>query len=136
MKSVTPRISPEVETWLVSTFGTKGAGAEYLLESQYQLYRRYTASFKKLFSENEISLMLDVINGCMLSPQIAGQHIQANVADGCLLDEMAAKWSVESTQLLQKIKGLHLAERAMLEIWLQNFWYQKETRDLNEWIKK
>ena len=67
----------------------------------------------------------------MLAPQMAGQHIQANTEDGIDLDELNKKWEIDETALLSKIKTLTVNERMMLEIWCQQFWYQKETRDLN-----
>ena len=136
MKSTTARVSEDLEQWLISTFGTKGAGAEYLLEANYRLFQRNVLKFKKLFTENEIALMIDTLNGCMLAPQMAGQHIQANTEDGIDLDELNKKWEIDETALLSKIKTLTVNERMMLEIWCQQFWYQKEKRDLNEWLKK
>jgi len=135
MKRVSPRIGEATEAWLSENFGSLGGGAEYILESTAAVYKRTVAKIKATFDTSELSLMLDCMNGTILTPGIAGQIIGLNVADSIDLDKTDEKWGVDRATIVGKLEGLSIPELALLEIWCQGFWEQHEHGSLEDYIK-
>jgi len=75
------------------------------------------------FTDEEIHLMVDVMNGTMIVPQTVGYSLLPNVQDGIALDGLDKKWSVNKTSLLDKLRSLSGFHRAVIEILIHNFWY-------------
>ena len=82
---------------------------------------------KDLFSKNELLLMIDVMNGTMLTPGSSGHQISANVEDGIALDRLDEKWEIDKTAIIKKLSGLSLFQKTALELWTKKFWIQTET---------
>lgn len=132
---VTPRISEKTAEELKRVFPSLNAGCEYVLESWLQLYRLTIHKLKGHFSRGELLLMVDVMNGTYLTPGIAGQHLDINVADGISLDKLDEKWSIDGPELNKKIAELTIYEAACMEWWIQAFWNQKEHGNLDEYVE-
>lgn len=133
MKQVSPKIDERAAEWFVAHFQTLNQGVTYALESFPAIYRRTLAELRGRFNESELSLILDVVNGLLLTPQFAGQHLLAEVEDGIMLDGLAEKWQIDGAELILKIESLAVGQIAVLEIWAKAFWTQG--RDMAEWIK-
>ena len=142
-KQLGPRIGPQTEKWLEETFSARHPGAEYVLEMMPALYSRTLADLKGRFAQGELSLMIDVFNGTMLTSHIAGQHLTINCVDGMELDKLDEKWEVEKEKFIEKLKELTIFEAACLEIWANGFWYggwhsggTYETGEFEKYIEK
>jgi hypothetical protein len=90
---------------------------------------------KGSFTPAELGLMIEVFNGLILIPQLAGQHVALQVADRIKLDALDKKWGIDGQELIRKIEALTLFSRACLEIWLSRFWKNGD-RDINDYVKE
>ncbi|MFA5445269.1 MAG: hypothetical protein WC262_09905 [Bacteroidales bacterium] len=121
-RKISPRVEENAHAILKEVFGTSNAGAEFVLNSWPALYKRTIHDLKGRFDFDELMLMVDAMNGKMLTPGIAGQHIDANVVDGIDLDRLDEKWGIDGTRLKEKVGALSIFDRACLEWWIQGFW--------------
>ena len=139
MKKITPRISEKSEIFFKNNFKNVNSGVEYLLEAIPAIARVYAGyQLKGKFTGDELKLMIDVMNGTMLTAQFAGQHLLANIQDGIVLDHLDEKWKVDSDKIQEKIKNLSIPDIFFLEIWIQGFWQQNTESgvDLNKYIEE
>jgi len=134
-KHVAPGLSEKTYSWYTETFDNPNQGVVYALESYPELYGRTLRDLRGVFTAGELSLMLDVQNGCLLMPQVAGQHLLADVEDGIALEGMAEKWKINGEALIEKIRRLKLFEIAMLEIWAGAFWRQEKPQ-IEPWVAR
>jgi len=130
------KIGPQVSTQTIEFFGEKfkstNAGAEYTLAAFPGLYQAtLTREIKGVFTAGELSLMLDVFNATMLTPALAGQHL--NCIDGMELDHLDEKWEINKAEFTKKLNALTIFQANCLEIWANGFWYSgaTETRGLD-----
>lgn len=130
---VTPGLTEKTNAWYKSNFENVNHGAAYTLEAMPELYGRTLRDLRGMFSAGELSLMLDVQNGCFLSPVAAGQHLTANVEDGIALDRQDQKWKIDGAELVKKLHALKPFEIAMLEIWAGAFWCQDKS-EIEKWV--
>lgn len=136
-KKITPRINEKSENFLKKNFKNMNAGAEYILDSIQAVSRIYMGhQLKGKFTALELKLMLDVMNGTMLTAQFAGQHLLGNVEDGIALDKLDKKWEIDGDTLIKKIKSLSIPDIFFLEIWIQGFWAQSSDITLEKHIKE
>jgi hypothetical protein len=131
-----PRIGDKSAEFYTGHFSSLNAGMEYTADAFPALYRRTMHALRGRFSRGELMLMLDVFNATALTPGIAGQQIDANVADGIAMDRLDEKWEIDGNALNLKIRGLTFFESACLEIWSNGFWYGKRHGELDAeaWI--
>ena len=125
-KAIAPHISEASAKFYAENFTTLHAGSTYALDSFPTLYRRAFHDLKGVFSEPELMLMIDVFNSTALMPQLAGQHLEIQVADGIKLDGLDEKWKIDKKEMLKKIAALPIFSLACLEIWANGFWYADE----------
>jgi hypothetical protein len=100
-----------------------------VLDSHRGLFQRTLQEIKGKFEKNELMLFIDVFNGTMLTPGIAGQHLNISAQDGMELDALDQKWKIDKEKFLYKIAGLTIYHRSVLEIWANGYWYGKRPRD-------
>lgn len=148
MKKTTPRLSDGTAKFLETNFRSVNGGAEqvlstiamladlplvktntdpsqsidYAIRAFSDVYRKELHGLRGKFSKDELMLVIDVFNGSLLSPQLAGQHIYANVADGIELDRLDEKWSIDKATMLPKIQEISNLQRACLELWAVAYW--------------
>jgi len=103
-------------------WGAVMPGASYVLESFPSLYQRTLSDMCGTFSEAELSLILDIHNGTLLTPGMAGQHIGIAVRDSIELDGSDQKWEIDGNALLGKIEAMPIFARACLELWACSYW--------------
>jgi hypothetical protein len=138
-KSTAPRIGDKSAEFYPGLFQSLNWGLEYTLDAFPALYRRTLHDLKGKFSRGELCLMIDVFNATALTPQLAGQQIGANVADGIELDHLDEKWEIDGDALNAKIDALTIFEASCLEIWANGFWYRsnpEEPLDIETWVKQ
>jgi hypothetical protein len=142
-KAIAPHISEASAEFYAENFSTLHAGTTYALDLFPALYRRTLQDLKGIFIEPELMLMIDVFNATALMPQLAGQHLEIQVADGIELDGLDEKWKVDKKSILKKIETLPIFSAACIEIWANGFWYANEEaqKDLDgkqfkTWVKQ
>ncbi len=143
MKKVAPALSDECAKFYEGNFRNINAGVTYALESFPVLYQRALFEIKTIgFTRDELFLVIDVVNGLMLTPGIAGQHLALEVNDGIDLDGLDKKWKVGKDVLMGKLIGMPIFSIACLEIWAKSFWEGKRggqedhaKTDLEEYVK-
>ena len=131
MKKIGPRVTEGTEKYLKENFKTLSAGAEYILNSAPGVARRFMGiDLRDHFSKSEINLLHDasspyfssassiIKNGVVMTPSIAGRHLLGNVEDAISLDNLDEKWSVDTEELLKKLKSMSTPELFFLEIWI------------------
>jgi hypothetical protein len=131
MKTVSPRVDETALAVYPELFLNPHFGYTYILEAFPVLYKRtlFEIRRKKLFTGNELKLILDVFNGTMLTSFLAGQHIDASVQDAIYLDRLNEKWEIDGKVLIGKIESMSVFEKCVLEIWANAFWYSKKKHD-------
>lgn len=135
MKKIGPIISDTAAEFYPTLFPSLHFGATYVLNAFPRLYRRTLHDLRGIFSENELSLILESMNSAILSPHSAGYHIAGNVADGIALDHRDKKWQVDGQALSEKLAVLSPFQLACLELWANGFWCAKKqgSRDIKGW---
>lgn len=142
-ENIGPRIEAKTKDFYTELFSSVNAGASYILEAFPAIYRITLArELKGVFTRPELMLVIDVCNGLMLTPGIAGQHLPANVSDGIALDGLDKKWEIDGKALVAKLRGLSLAQLAIIEVWAQGFWESSNTGEgalkspgaIEEWV--
>jgi len=123
IKPVTPRIPPQTVEWLGEVFKNPTKGSGYSIEAFRSLYVRALHDLRGRFDKGELSLMIDVFNGTMLTPQLAGQQLIIQCVDGMDLDGLDEKWNIDREAFTEKLNALTLTEATALEIWANGFWY-------------
>ena len=138
MPKINPHISDSSAQFYADNFRSRNAGAEYALDAFPALYKRTMLHIRKYFSAAELKLIIDVFNATALMPALAGQHIEASVADAIELDQLDKKWEIDGAGLLTRVHELTIFEATCLEIWANGYWYANIDRDLealDEYIK-
>lgn len=164
LKTISPRITEKTREFLLSLGGTANNGAEYSLgmlsgmgsehapatfgnaimgidytvKAFSRLYRNALMDIIGTFEKNELLLMLDVMNGLILTPGIAGQHIIHNVLDGIALDGLDKKWGIDADEFKKKLVMLTEMQLIALELWCRAFWevvYHTET-SIDDYVKQ
>ena len=130
-----PRILNKNTDFYKVTFETLNAGLEFILDAFPRLYRQTILKLRGHFSQGELMLMIDVMNGTMLTPDTIGWSLAANVADGINLERLDKKWKVSGKAFVTKLQKLTVFELACLELWVQTFWNQGKHNNLQEYVK-
>jgi len=105
----------------------------YVLEIFPGLYRQTLDRLRGQFGAGELSAIIDVSNGLFLSPQMAGQHLDVQIADSGP-DRLGEKWDIDLADLAKRIEGLSPFESACLELWAQNYWARHESVTFEDWV--
>lgn len=138
MKNLGPRANERTVEYLTNHFSRINAGAEYILAAWPAAARKFIGiDMMGKFTAGELRLMIDVMKGTMLSPEMAGQHLCLNVADGIALDGMDEKWNVDAGVLNEKLADMSTPELMILEIWIQGFWqaFTNHDQDIDKYIQ-
>jgi hypothetical protein len=138
MRKVAPKIADTAHAWYAENSNTVNQGVTYALEAWPGLYRATLTALKGRFAAAELSLMIDVLNGVLLTPEFAGQHLPADVADAVALDGLDRKWGVDGVDFQARLNSLAVFEVACLELWAHRFWEsgRADVADgLENWVK-
>ena len=135
-KMIGPRILESTADFLRQKFETTNSGAEIVLEAFPNLYEQALSDLRGKFSMGELCLMIDVMNGLMLTPGQLGHILVADVEDGISLDGLDEKWKVDSEDMIARLRALPFFYICVLEVWSKVFWtsgiFEKED-GLDEW---
>jgi len=138
-KGVGPQIDEEAYRFYETLFPNTNQGVTFTLEAFPILVRKTLVyELKGKFSKGELQLMLDVMNGCLLTPGLICQHLVANLEDGIKLNQLDQKWKVNADDFLAGIKRLTLFQLAALELWAKGYWdggHHEEKQKEAAWLK-
>jgi hypothetical protein len=113
-------------------------GVNYVLDLSIARLKKFIEKdLPGKFTKGELMLMVDVMNGTMLTAGMAGRQLAGNVADGIALDHLDRKWDIDAAVLTQKFESMSIIDLAYLEIWIKAFWdvaHKKEIY-LEDYIK-
>lgn len=123
------RIAPETKKFYEKNFQSLYQGGKTVTELFPSIYAATLMEIKEKakFSEGELSLIVDTLNGTIPTPQLMGQTLAISVRDACNIDRLDEKWGVvDQTSFLKKIKSLTIFQKACLEVWGYTFWWGSE----------
>ncbi len=121
---VCPTLPSETISNYREIFQTVDDGIEYVLEMFPVLFKNALSEIRGRFSKKEVMLIIRVMSGLILSPQLAGQYIVGNVLDRIGREDLLASVGIEKSGFLEKLRSLNIFQRACLEIWANSYWYQ------------
>jgi len=129
MIKTAPRISKTTAEFIPGQFRTLNAGCEHILNSWPGLFRLTLNELKERFSQGELGIMLDVMNGSMIGSDNYGRHLTMNCTDGVALYRLDKKWNIEKDPFFEKLGNLTTFQAACLEIWANAFWYSQTAKN-------
>lgn len=118
-----PMLPSETISEYREIFQTVEDGIEYVLEMFPMLFRNALSEIRGKFSRKEVMLIIRVMSGLILSPQLAGQYVIGNVLDRIAREDLVASDGIEKSGFLEKLRTLNTFQRACLEIWANSYWY-------------
>lgn len=118
--STQPELTAEIE---MRNAGENRSGTISKMLSRY-LYVLADARrrLRDQFSEGEISLILDALNGTGFFDEHAPIFIDAEIADAISLDRLDAKWGVDGAALVKKLAALSYADKLALVDASERWW--------------
>ena len=131
-----PTIDKKIKSLIDTMWDKPNTGATYLLDSWPALYNLTLKELKGRFSKGELMLFIDVMNGTMLRPGLAGQHLHSNVVDGVDLDKLDEKWEIDNLSLMEKMNNCTYFQFACIELWCQAFWHRCDDLDIDEYVTR
>lgn len=118
------RVSNKQLEQLDELFRYRNEGVEVAIDSFLILRRVALAQLKGVFTEPELSALVDCFNATMLtkSMQPYNQTILAQVQDSNLYENLYSKWDVDATTFEEKINRLTELQSFFLQEELYRFW--------------
>lgn len=92
------------------------------LERYYEALRRARVALRGMFSQPEISLVADSLNGTLNAEASLLYMTWAGVADSIELDGLDKKWKVNGPELVGKLRVISFAENAALVDAVERWW--------------
>lgn len=93
------------------------------LERYYESLKDTRRRLAQKFSTEEISLILDSLNGVMMDQPFAVRMLYGGVEDSVNFDNIDHKWGVDGDALVEKLKSLSFAECAALADAAERYWF-------------
>ena len=122
LTNIGPRISDHSRNFLQTLWPTANSGAQWVLASFPYLYERTLAELRGYFTKQELSVLVDATELVVFHPEIAGQTLLVCLLDAMALPTLKANYaSVDFDRLADKVKSLHIYQRAVLELWVQGY---------------
>lgn len=89
-----------------------------------RIYDETVEELKRIYTPEELWMMLDVMNGTWLAGGLMGQHISASVADSFQLypGTYEEEWKVDRQQLESRLAKCNPWQLAVLELYCARFW--------------
>jgi len=138
-QGVGPKIDKRAKEFICRVFSSANAGSTYILESFKRTYEETLKEMQGLFTKNQLLLIVDVFNGHMLNPVIAGDELRMTCTESIKYDHMDEKWSIDVDSFISKIEKLTVYQRTSLEIWANAFWYGgdlEEDKNLEKYVEE
>lgn len=129
-------VGPQSIGFINKIFERPTTGATHIIDAFPGLYNQTILEISGRFTRDECMLMIDVMNGTMLTATIAGQHLRTNVIDGCHYDNLDGKWGVDKEKLWHKLEAMTIFQKACVELWIQKFWVNYQKIKIEEYVKQ
>ena len=107
----------------------------WTLETNKAMQRQAKRALKGVFSANELTAIISVMNATILTYGIPGDTLRGNI-DDVLPGELPVE--IYKDELRIKLSSLGIYERSYLELWAWSFWYAPgfDERDLESYIQQ
>lgn len=92
------------------------------LERYFDLLARTRRDLRRLFSDKEMGLILDALNGTAFFDTFGIYLIQHEIADAISMDALDHKWEIDGKALVEKMNALTDAQRLALVDAVQCWW--------------
>lgn len=102
--------------------GRRSGAISSALRRYYELLRRARKDLKKKFTQEEISLILDAVNGVIWEPVESFLWLRQNIEDAIAFDGLDRKWGVKTDRLRKKLDECTPLELAALVDAAERFW--------------
>jgi hypothetical protein len=135
-KKMTCRASIRAHRFLGAWFRSPTAGGEYAINSQPTLLRQTLREVAGAFNLQELTFFVAVLQGCHLTPELAGQHLAADIADVLEMEPEGWEDLDVSEDLVNQVERLPIFARAALEIWAQAYSAQPREIDAKEYARR
>src|SRR3990167_9256969 len=116
-----PDIAEQIESRSPGDRDRSGAIA-HSLDRYFFLLGQARRRLAEQFSESEISLILDALNGTMWLEPLVFQVAWGEVSDAIRLSGLAGKWDVDDRALVKRLRQLSLTETAALVDASERWW--------------
>src|ERR671922_2751059 len=120
-------IATVVISWYFA--GGRDAMAVNNLKNKFDSLERYEEILKQarvklleIFTEKEMALIIDVLNGTLFSEPISIHMVYGEVGDGINMDALDQKWEVDGKALVEKVRNLDYAEKVALVDAVERWW--------------
>lgn len=155
-KTLSTRITPDVEQFLSEKFGTPSAGLAMSAdivkrvndigmdvnqisneaENLMQIRRSSLREIRNYFTQGEWSYLADMLNGTMITPMFRC-NIDAlcfAIEEADALNNLGDKWKIDPIDLIEKVRKCCGSQIDAIYYRINQFWYSdNETRDMGEW---
>lgn len=92
------------------------------LERYFDLLARTRRELRQLFSDKEMDLILDALNGTAFFDTFGIYLVQHEIADAISMDGLDRKWEVDGKAMLDKMNALTDAQKLALVDAVQCWW--------------
>lgn len=133
---VTPRLDESTIEFMLKYFPSLNRGVEHFVNSMPVIVGKTLHQIKGVFSENELQLLVEAMNGANLSTKNTS-NLQGSVQDAIEAFDLDIEFKVDSVKIIDKLNRLSLLELLSLEIFLYGFWYgvTKEHDSVDQYIE-
>jgi len=120
---VGPRIAEENRDYLGEVWENPHQGAEWILASWPNLYRRTLQEMRGYWITMELDFILDAVEVTTFFPEMAGQSLLYTMQDGhVVLTAVLEKHpEIILASMIDKLKRMSFFSRACLEIWARSY---------------
>lgn len=143
-KSITTnsyRTTQDNKDALTGLYGSVSAGSENAVNAYVNIRPRVLRELKNQFTKEELSLIVDSLNGTIFDPKLATNNsmLSAGIEDSISFDGIDEKWGVDKESILNKITNLSAAHTYFLMEEISRFWnipkaYGAPTPDLEAFL--
>ncbi|MDI6872116.1 MAG: hypothetical protein QME79_12385 [Bacillota bacterium] len=110
----------DIEEALAARGGSRSEVVSRDLMRLYDLYRHELAEVN--LTASEAGLIVDVLNGTLITDAGQARLLWAEVEDGIKLDHLDEKWHVDGPALVEKLRGLRLSQALAIVDAAERFW--------------
>ena len=100
-------ISAELQAELDKRDDNFSGSVDRCLSRYFGLLARGRRELAAILSDNEVALILDTLNGTLMSDEHSAAFIPAEVSDAIRLNHLDEKWEVDGKALMIKLSGLN-----------------------------
>lgn len=87
-------------------------------------------------TEGELLMVLDVMNGTIVTPGLEGRCVVINVEDSFIIypGMYEEKWGVDKKVMLEKLRAMPADWLVLIEKWATDYWDSEPLPDINSYV--